>query len=233
MQRPAPKEGFLGRVLDPIDRLSETIFSVLILLTFTMAYRVFWLRSDPYEPISPDYLVDLFLAALGATLAWGVIDGVIYALLAVFERGEKHRFLAGVQAAGTRDEGLQAVADEFDYMLEPITGAEQRRLLYADVLDHLRDSRPQPVMLTREDLYGALACVVVALLAVLPSLLPLVVLRDYSWVAIRTSNFVSVVVLFVTGYRWGKYSGGSPIKTGLLLAAMGVMLAAIAIPLGG
>ncbi len=118
-------------------------------------------------------------------------------------------------------------------MLEPITGEEQRRLLYADILDHLRDSRPQPVMLTREDLYGALACVVVALLAVLPSLLPLVLLRDYSWVAIRTSNFISIVVLFVTGYRWGKYSGGGPIKTGLLLAAMGVMLAAIAIPLGG
>lgn len=233
IQRPIPQDGLLGRVLDPIDRLSETIFSVLILLTFTMAYRVFWLRSDPYEPISPDYLVDLFLAALGATLAWGVIDGVIYALLAVFERGEKHRFLAGVQAAGTRDEGLQAVADEFDYMLEPITGAEQRRLLYADVLAHLRNSRPQPVMLTREDLYGAFACVAVALLAVLPSLVALVLLRDYSWAAIRTSNFISVVVLFVTGFRWGRYSGGSPIKTGLLLAAIGVALAAIAIPLGG
>jgi hypothetical protein len=144
IQRPTSPEGFLGRVLDPIDRLSETIFSVLILLTFTMAYRVFWLRSDPYEPVPPDYLVDLFLAALGATFAWGVIDGVIYALLAVFERGEKHRFLAGVQRAGTRDEGLGAVADEFDYMLEPITGEEQRRLLYADILDHLRDSPPQP-----------------------------------------------------------------------------------------
>jgi len=233
LQRPSPQEGFLGRVLDPIDRLSETIFSVLILLTFTMAYRVFWLRSDPYEPVPPDYLVDLFLAALGATFAWGVIDGVIYALLAVFERGEKHRFLAGVQAARTPEEGLHAIADEFDYVLEPITGEEQRRQLYADVLDHLRDSKPQPVTLTREDLYGALACVVVALLAVLPSLGSLLLLRDYSWLAIRASNFVSVAVLFVTGYRWGKYSGGNPIKTGLLLAAIGVTLAAIAIPLGG
>ena len=118
-------------------------------------------------------------------------------------------------------------------MLEPITGEEQRRQLYADVLDHLRDSKPQPVTLTREDLYGALACVVVALLAVLPSLGSLLLLRDYSWLAIRASNFVSVAVLFVTGYRWGKYSGGNPIKTGLLLAAIGVTLAAIAIPLGG
>jgi hypothetical protein len=220
-------------VLDPIDRLAETIFSVLILLTFTMAYRALWLGSDPYVPIPPDYLVDLFIAALGATIAWGVIDGVIYALLAVFERGERHRFLARIQAAVTPEDGLHAVADEFDYMLAPITGEEQRRLLYIDVLDHLRSSKPQPVRLTREDLYGALACVVVALLAVLPSLIPLVVLRDYSWLALRASNLISVAVLFVTGFRWGKYSGGSPIMTGLLLAAIGVVLAAIAIPLGG
>ena len=232
IQRPVLQKGFLGRVLDPIDRLSETIFSVLILLTFTMAYRVFWLHSDPYEPLPPDYLVDLFLAGLGATFAWGVIDGVIYALLAVFERGEKHRFLARIQAAAP-DDGLHAIADEFDYMLAPITGEEQCRLVYADIIDHLRESQPQPVTLTRADLYGALACVIVALLAVLPSLLPLVLLRDYSWLAIRASNLISVAVLFVTGYRWGRYSGSNPLKTGLLLAAMGVMLAAIAIPLGG
>ena len=34
-QRPAAKPGFFGRLLDPIDRLSEIIFSILILLTFT------------------------------------------------------------------------------------------------------------------------------------------------------------------------------------------------------
>lgn len=75
-----PQDGLLGRVLGPIDWLSETIFSVLILLMFTMAYRVLWLRSDPYEPISPDYLVDLFLAALGATLA---AIGVALAAIAI------------------------------------------------------------------------------------------------------------------------------------------------------
>lgn len=93
------------------------------------------LGSDPYVPISPDYLVDLFIAGREATIA-GVIDGVIYALLAVFERGERHRFLACIQAAVTPEDGLHAVADEFDYMLAPITGEEQRRLLYIDVLDH-------------------------------------------------------------------------------------------------
>jgi VIT1/CCC1 family predicted Fe2+/Mn2+ transporter len=60
-----------------------------------------------------------------------------------------------------------------------------------------------------------------------------VLLREHYWIALRVSNLVSVGVLFLTGYQWGKYSGSDPWKTGLLLAAIGVALAAIAIPLGG
>jgi hypothetical protein len=231
--RKPQQEGFFARLLDPIDRLSETIFSVLILLTFTLAYRVLNLGTDPYEPVPPDYLIDLVWAALGATVAWGFIDGVVYALLAVFERGEKHRFLARLQAASNEEEGVAAIADELGYVLEPITGEEQRQLLYIDVLDHLRDSQPQPVALTRQDFYGGLGCVLVAVLAVVPSLIPLVLLREHYWIALRVSNLVSVGVLFLTGYQWGKYSGSDPWKTGLLLAAIGVALAAVAIPLGG
>jgi hypothetical protein len=232
-QRPSQQEGFLGRLLDPIDRLSETIFSVLILLTFTLAYRIIRLGPNPYEPIPPDYMVGLFVAALGATVAWGLIDGVIYALLSVLERGEKHRFLASVQAATTQEEGIHAIAEELDFVLEPITGAEQRRLLYLDVLDHLHDSRPMPVTLTRDDILGGLGSTLVAVLAVLPSLAPLLLLRDHYWLALRVSNLVSFVVLFYTGYQWGKYSGSSPWKTGLLLFAIGAILALIAILLGG
>lgn len=231
--RPPPQGGWLGSLIDPIDRLSETIFSVLILLTFTLAYRIIRLGPDPYEPIPPDYMVGLFVAALGAAVAWGMIDGVVYALLSFLERGEKHRFLASVQAAATPEEGLLAVADELDYVLEPITGAEQRRMLYLDVLDHLRDSHPKPVRLTREDVLGGLGSTLVAVLAVLPSLAPLLLLRDHYWLALRVSNLISFAVLFYTGYQWGRYSGSNPWKLGLLLFLIGAVLALIAIPLGG
>lgn len=231
--RPPPQGGLLNRLIDPIDRLSETIFSVLILLTFTLAYRIIRLGPSLYEPIPPDYMVNLFVAALGATLAWGMIDGVIYVLLSFLERGETHRFLARVQAATTQEEGLHAIADELDYTLEPITGGEQRRLLYLDVLEHLRDSKPKPVRLTRDDVLGGLASMLVAVLAVLPSLIPLLLLRNHYWLALRVSNLISFAVLFYTGYQWGKYSGSNPWKLGLLLFLLGVTLALIAIPLGG
>jgi VIT1/CCC1 family predicted Fe2+/Mn2+ transporter len=231
--RSKPKEGFLERLLDPIDRLSETIYSILILLTFTFAFRIFRLGPNPDQVPSADYVNDLLIGALGATLAWGLIDGVIYAMRSVFERGEKHRLLKRIQSAATDDEKTEAIAEELDHILEPIAGADKRQELYVDVLDHLRDSQPQPVQLTRDDLAGALGSVLVAVIAVTPSLVPLVLFRDNYSLAIRFSNIISFIVLFYTGYRWGQYSGSSPWKTGLFLAVTGAAMMLIALPLGG
>jgi len=35
-----PDQGLLARWLDPIDRLSETIFAILIVLLFTVGFRI-------------------------------------------------------------------------------------------------------------------------------------------------------------------------------------------------
>lgn len=63
--RATPKESFLGRLLDPIDRLSESIFSILILLTFTLAFRIIKLGADPTQPIPSTYVNELLIGAAG------------------------------------------------------------------------------------------------------------------------------------------------------------------------
>ena len=226
-----PKEGFLAHLLDPIDRLAETIYSILVLLTFTLAFRLFHL--SPGEIVSSEYVNELLIGASLAILAWGIIDGIVYVLTEVFERGEKHRILLYIESADSPAEAVEAIADELDFILEPITSESQRRHLYADILEHLHDSTPQPVHLKREDLTGGLASVLVAVLAVLPSLAPFILFRNDNNLAIRASNVVSFAVLFYSGYEWGKYTGSNPWKTGLLLLTVGVLLVAIAIPFGG
>jgi hypothetical protein len=231
--RTGERKGFLESLLDPIDRLSETIFSILVVLTFTLAYKIFRFGGEPTQMPSAEYAKDLLIGALGATIAWGLIDGIMYALISMFERGEKHRLLKRIQTAATREEGIHAIAEELDHILEPITGLERRQLLYADVLEHLQDSRPQPVRLTRADLAGAFGSVLVAILAVIPSLFPLVILRHDYMLAIRVSNLVSFIVLFIAGFHWGRYTGSNPWKTGLLLAVVSAVMVLMAIPLGG
>ncbi|MEZ4770064.1 MAG: hypothetical protein R2844_16740 [Caldilineales bacterium] len=162
-----------------------------------------------------------------------MVDGLMYALLSMFSRGEKHRLLIRIQTAASEEEGIEAIAEQLDFILEPIAPLDKRELLYADVLEHLQDSQPQPVTFTREDLMGALACVLVTILAVLPSLVPLVVVRNNDLLALRASNIVSAGVLFYLGYQWGKYSGTNPWKTGLLVFGLCVSVVVVAFLLGG
>ncbi|MBK8984570.1 MAG: hypothetical protein IPM39_00575 [Chloroflexi bacterium] len=228
-----PKENFLGRLLDPIDLLSEAIFSILIVLTFTLAFRILKLDDNLSPMASADFNNDLIIAALGATVAWGLIDGIMYALMSVFERSERHRLLQQIQSAPTQEEGVAVIADELDFILEPITNEDQRQMLYLDMLEHLYDGRPQPVGLQSEDIAGALGSVLVAVLAVLPSLIPFVLLPNQPDLSIRLSNIVSFLVLFAIGYSWGKHAGTNPWRTGLALAAIALAMVLIAIPLGG
>ncbi len=236
-RRPLPPENaldrLLNRIVDPIDRLTAAIYSILVVLTFTLAFTVILHWPDLDQPIPDEYGNELFVAVLGATVAWGLIDGIMLAFLSVLERGEKHRFLQELQAAESDPAAIEVIADEFDYLLEPITGESQRHTLYADVLEHLRDSQPRPTGFQRSDLVEALGSALISILAVVPSLLALWLLRHNLLLALRFSNLVSFIMLFILGYRWGNYTGANPWYIGLLLVVVGVILMAIAIPLGG
>jgi VIT1/CCC1 family predicted Fe2+/Mn2+ transporter len=51
--------------------------------------------------------------------------------------------------------------------------------------------------------------------------------------AMRVSNAVALVMLYVTGHRLGRHAGIGAVKTGLAMMAIGVVLVGITIALGG
>ena len=232
-----PKESFLSNVfgafVDPIDALVTIFFSILFALLFTLSYSILIYRGVIDSSFSSGYGLSLFGAILGAVAAWGIIDGVIYVLSEVFMRGERHRLLQYIQSSESEETAVAAIADELDFILEPITSADQRLALYHDMLPYLSQAEPQKVGLEREDLVGAGALVLISVVAVLPSLLPLLVLPDNTALAIRISNIVSTVVIFFAGYSWGSHTGTNPWKTGLLLASICLSMVLVAFLLGG
>ena len=230
---PLRKINVFGQLLDPIDQLSEAIFSILILLSFTLAFRLFVPEPQAGTPSADEYVYNLLVAAFSATVAWGIIDGIMHVLVSVLQRGESYRFLRRIQAADTQEAGVAVVAEEFDWVLEPISDEGKRRALYKSVLGHLTSSRPQAIGVKLEDLAGALGCVLVAIVAVLPSLVPFAVLHSRPLAAIRVSNVVSFVMLFAYGYLWGQYTGSSPWKTGVSLFVAGAVMMLVVISLGG
>ena len=232
-----PKESLLvkllGNFLDPIDALSATFFSILFALLFTLSYGILIHNGVIDASFSSRYGTELFFAILGAVAIWGAIDGVMYALTEVFQRAERHRLLQYVQAAAKEETAVSAIADELDFILEPITNDDQRYNLYHDILAHLRQADPQEVVLQREDVVGGLTSVLVSIVVVLPSLMPLLLLPENTVLAIRISNIISVFVIFGTGYGWGVHTDANPWKTGLILASVCLTLVLVAILVGG
>jgi VIT1/CCC1 family predicted Fe2+/Mn2+ transporter len=67
-----------GRVLDPIERVSEAIFGVLMAMTFVGSLSV---ASSGREEART-----AMIAALGCNIAWGLTDGVMYVVATLTER---------------------------------------------------------------------------------------------------------------------------------------------------
>src|ERR1051325_12023723 len=76
------------RVLDPIDRVSEVLFGLIMVRTFTGSLSVAEAGRDDVRT--------MLIGALGCNIAWGVIDGVLYLMGCLAERG---RNLATYRAA--------------------------------------------------------------------------------------------------------------------------------------
>src|SRR5208283_680068 len=79
------------RLLDPIERSSEVLFGLIMVLTFTGSFRVSGADHDSVDR--------MLLAALGCNLAWGIIDAVMYLLAVLSQRGHNLTLLRDVQAA--------------------------------------------------------------------------------------------------------------------------------------
>jgi hypothetical protein len=232
-----PKEtilsNVLGEFLDPIDALFVIFYSILFTLLFTLSYAILIYHGIIPSSFARGYGQELFLTILGAITAWGIIDGVLYVLGENFARSERHRLLQVVQSSESEEEAATAISYELDFILEPITSDEQRHALYHDIRAHLSQAEPQAIGIQRADVVGAVATVVLGIVAVLPSLLPLLLLPNNTALAIRISNLVSFIVVFAAGYSWGIHTGTNPWAKGLLLASVCLVMVLVAMLIGG
>ena len=67
------------RVLEPVERLSEILFGLIMALTITGAVSV--ATADRFT------IRTTLFAALGCNLAWGIIDAGMYLMARLGERG--------------------------------------------------------------------------------------------------------------------------------------------------
>jgi hypothetical protein len=216
-----------SRYLDPASSLGEVLFGLIMTLTFTLGAGLM-LQEEGREGARA-----LLIATIGCNIAWGVIDGVLYVIGRLFDRGRLLRL--GQRIRETRDEtqARNMVAGELDEMLETVVAAEERQALYARIVQSIRSNAGAARgRVTREDLMGAAVCFWLVFFASLPAAIPFLFM-DEPWIALRVSNAVLVSLLFATGYSWAKYTMAKPWITGAAFLLGGLGLVMLAIVLGG
>jgi len=215
--------GFIRRHLDPSTRLGEVLFGLIMALGITGAVR-FGL-ADAHNR-------QLFIAVLGCNIAWGIVDGFMFAMLALFERGRRARIVSVAQNAASDEAALEVIRKELDEGLEPLMASAERSQVYRWVLDQARRSELKPPRIQRDDILGGIAIAVLILVATLPAVLPFLLFSNPT-TSVRISNSIILIMMFGIGWWWGRMVGASPFYTGAGVTGVGLALVLITIALGG
>src|SRR5687768_9376760 len=104
-------------VLSPVDRISEVLFGLIMVLTFTGAISV---GSDGREEIR-----SLLWAALGCNVAWGLVDAIMYLMNVLFERGYSRNVLLKYRKTVPGPEASAALKEELPPVIGSLLDEEQ------------------------------------------------------------------------------------------------------------
>jgi hypothetical protein len=213
----------MRRVLDPMARVSEILFGLIMALTFTTTLSATTAGRSEVRT--------LLLGAIGCNVAWGLVDAVMFLMNALTQRGRDLQTVHAVRRAGTPDEAHRIISDSVSPLMTAI--------LTPDDVERLRhrllglDTPPAAPALTGGDWLGALAVFLLVFLSTFPVVIPFLVFRNSVALAIRMSNLVAIVMLFLAGFVLARHGGYHPWRTGLSMVLLGVVLVLITVALGG
>jgi hypothetical protein len=209
------------RILEPMDRISEVLFGLIMALTFTLTLGV--VTADSIQ------VRTMLLAALGCNLAWGIIDASVFLMARFNQRGRNAMQLRAVRKAADAGDARRIIADALPPLLASALPPEQLELMRQRLLQLPEPGRPR---LTKRDGLGAMGICLLSFLSTFPIVIPFILIGD-ARLALRISNAVAIAMLFVCGYAFGHYAGFRPWATGLAIVAVGAALVGVAIALGG
>lgn len=209
-------------MLDPIDRVTEVLFGLIMVMTFTGSLSVVEAGNQQVRT--------MLIGALGCNLAWGIIDGVLFLMGCLAERGGGLRRLRALRATSDPDKARRLLAEALPTLVANVLRPAEYQAIHERL--KLLPDPPGEASLRRGDWLGGLAVCLLVFLSTLPVVVPFI-LWDEPMRALRVSHSIAIAMLFVTGYAFGRCAGRHPWLTGFAMLLLGVALAGIAMVLGG
>jgi|GraSoiStandDraft_51_1057287.scaffolds.fasta_scaffold60586_2 hypothetical protein len=209
-------------VLQPIERISEILFGLIMVLTFTCSLSV--------ADAGRTEVRALLVGALGCNLAWGIIDAVFYLMDCFAIQGRGILTLQSLRQVSNPAQAQGLIAQALPPVLVSVLSASDFELMQQK-LNGIADVPERP-RLNRKDWVGAAGVFLSVVLATFPVVIPYVLISDVK-AAVRVSNGVAILMLFLAGYAFGKYAGHRPLSMATAMVLLGAGLVAITIFLGG
>lgn len=214
---------FVHRHLDPVDRLGEVLFGLIMALGFTAAVRLGHEKADSRA---------LLVGILGCNIAWGIVDGVMYVLSSLFEQGREAEMAREVLAAKDDAAAHACVEKHLDGPLVQLATDDERGQFVDWVVRAVRRTEQPPVRLRKEDLLGGAAVGIVIMMATAPMLVPYLLFPNPT-VAVHVSHAIGLALLFGVGMTWGKKTGAGAFRVGAGVTLVGALLVVVTVALGG
>jgi VIT family len=217
---------FVLRYLDPASRLGEILFGLIMVLSVTLTAGL--TVADGKEGVR-----QLLLAAIGCNVAWGIIDAVMYIMNCVTVRSGKNGLIQAVQRAADEQAALALIQNDIEPEIQELLDPEEAEAFRRSILKHIAPLRvAAKTTVTKDDIYGAIACFWLVFVSCLPAALPFLIFSQPHF-ALRVSNFLLLVLLFLVGQKWARYAGTNRLAAGSAMVAIGLALVGLAILLGG
>jgi hypothetical protein len=210
------------RVLEPIERVSEVLFGLIMVLTFTGSLSV-------AEAGREDVRI-MLIGALGCNLAWGIIDAIFYLMGCLAEKGRNLATFKAVLGTADPQKAQRLIADA----LPPVVASIMEPAQFEAI--HLRLKQlPQPperARLSKDNWLGAVGIFLLVFLSTFPVVIPFIFMHNIM-PAMRISNAIAIVMLFLLGSAFGHMTGRRPWIVGILMVIIGAMLVGMTIAMGG
>jgi len=210
------------RVLEPVERISEILFGLIMVLTFTCSFSVTQAGRSQVDT--------MLWGAIGCNLAWGIIDAMFYLIASFCERGHNLILLRRVRETSDVAEAKQIIADA----IPPLIATRLAGDVYDSLHRQVRELPEPPARprLTGEDYRGALGVFLLVFFSTFPVVIPFIFMSN-ARLALRTSNVIAIVLLYLAGRALGRYATRHPWIFGVWTVILGAAMVGVCIALGG
>ena len=156
------------RVLEPSERISEVLFGLIMVLTFTGSLSV--------AEAGREDIRTMLVGALGCNLAWGIIDAVFYLMGSLAEKGRDLAIFRAVRTVADPREAQRLIAEALPPVIASVVRPPELDAMHQR-LQQLPEP-PGPARLSGSDWRGAAGVFLLVFLSTFPVAVPFIVMQD-------------------------------------------------------